>query len=68
MVYRLGRASLETLRNMSDEEIDRLVKGVSGKGMILDGSSCSKAFNTGLRTARVDPKAVLSLVINIARS
>jgi digeranylgeranylglycerophospholipid reductase len=66
-VYRIGRASLETLRNMSDEDIDRLVKGLSGKKLILRGSLCSKALNAGIRTTCVEPKAVLNLVINIAR-
>ena len=66
-VYRIGRASLETLRNMSDEEIDRLVKGFSGKKLILRGSLCSKALNVGLKTTCIEPKVILNLVINIAR-
>jgi hypothetical protein len=52
---------------MSDEEIDRLVKGFSGKKLILRGSLCSKALNVGLKTTCIEPKVVLNLVINIAR-
>jgi digeranylgeranylglycerophospholipid reductase len=66
-VYRLGRASLETLRNMGDRDIDELVRGISGKEMILRGSLCRKALDAGIKTTRVQPKAVLNLVINIAK-
>lgn len=66
-VYRLGRASLETLRNMSDGDIDELVKGVSGKNLILRGSLCRKVLDAGIKTTCAQPKAVLSLVINIAK-
>ena len=67
LVYRLGRASLETLRNMSDGDIDELVKGVSGKNLILRGSLCRKALDAGIIVTSVQPKAVLNLVINIAK-
>ncbi|MGD0952834.1 MAG: NAD(P)/FAD-dependent oxidoreductase [Methanotrichaceae archaeon] len=66
-IYRLGRASLETLRNMSDRDIDELVRGISGKELILRGSLWRKALDAGIKTTRVQPKAVLNLVINIAK-
>lgn len=65
--YRMGRASLDTLRYMSDEDIDCLVKGLSGKDMITRGSFCRKAIFAGLKTISVQPKAVLGLAINLAR-
>lgn len=65
--YRMGRASLDTLRNMSDEDIDSLVKGLSGKNMITRGSFCRKAIFAGLKTTSVQPKAVLGLAINLVK-
>jgi digeranylgeranylglycerophospholipid reductase len=67
-VYRLGRASLETLRNMSDVDIDRLVKGISGKNLVLRGSLCRKALDAGILVTSVQPMTVLDLAINIAKS
>lgn len=67
LVYRLGRASLETLRNMKDGDIDELVKGVSGKNLIMRGSLCRKALDAGIKTTCAQPKAVLNLVINIVK-
>jgi digeranylgeranylglycerophospholipid reductase len=66
-VYRLGRASLETLRKMGDRDVDELVRGISGKELILRGSLCRKALDAGIKTTRVQPTAVLNLVINIAK-
>ncbi len=37
--FRIGRACLETLRNMSDEDIDALTKGLAEKNLDLGGSS-----------------------------
>ncbi len=66
-VYRLGRASLETLRNMSDVDIDRLVKGISGKNLVLRGSLCRKALDAGILVTSVQPMTVLDLAVNIAK-
>jgi len=66
-VYRLGRASLETLGNMSDSDIDELVKGVSGKNLVLKGSLCRKVLDAGIKTISAQPKAVLNLAINIVK-
>ncbi len=37
--FRIGRACLETLRNMCDEDIDALTKGLAEKNLDLGGSS-----------------------------
>ena len=65
--YRLGRASLETLRNMGDGDIDELVKRFNGKNLILKGSLCRKVLEAGIKTTYAQPKSVLNLVINIAK-
>lgn len=65
--YRMGRAGLNTLRDMSDEDIDSLVKGLSGKNMITSGSFCRKAIFAGLKTTSVQPKTVLGLAINLTK-
>ena len=66
-IYRLGRASLETLRNMSDRDIDELVRGISGKELILRGSLWRKALDAGIIVTSVKTRTVLDLAINIAR-
>jgi digeranylgeranylglycerophospholipid reductase len=66
-LYRLGRASLETLRKMGDGDIDELVNGISGKNLILKGSSCRKVLEAGIKTTYAQPKSVLNLVMNIAK-
>jgi digeranylgeranylglycerophospholipid reductase len=67
LVYRLGRASLETLKNMSDNDIDELVKGICEKNLILKGSLCRKVLDAGIKTTSAHPKAILNLAINIAK-
>lgn len=66
-VYRLGRASLETLRRMGDGDIDRLVKGISGKDLVLRGSLFHKALDAGIIVTSVQPGMVIDLAANIAR-
>ena len=63
----MGRASLETLRNMGDRDIDELVRGISGKELTLRGSLCRKALDAGIKTTWIQPKAILNLAINIAK-
>lgn len=65
--YRMGRAALETLRNLSDEEIDRLVRGLSDKDLISDGPLYKKAVYAGIKTASVSPKVALNMILNLAR-
>jgi digeranylgeranylglycerophospholipid reductase len=36
--YRMGRAALQTLKGMRDQEIDRMVGGLSGKRLVSEGS------------------------------
>lgn len=65
--YRMGRAALETLRNLSDDEIDRLVLGLSDKELITDGSLYKKAAYAGIKTASVSPKVAFNMILNLAR-
>jgi len=65
--YRLGRAALETLQNLRDDEIDRLVQGLSGKDLIKEGPLYKKAVNAAMLAASVRPKAVLDLILNLER-
>ncbi len=65
--YRMGRAALETLRGMRDDEIDRLVKGLSGKALISEGSFFKKSAYAGLKVAFVRPKTMLDLARNLAK-
>ena len=65
--YRLGRAALETLRNLRDDEIDRLVQGLSEKCLISEGPLYKKAINAAMLAASVRPRVVLDLTLNLAR-
>jgi digeranylgeranylglycerophospholipid reductase len=63
--YRMGRASLQTLAGMKDAEIDRLVKGLSGRRLIFGGSFARKATYAGAAAALSRPKIVLDLGRNL---
>jgi digeranylgeranylglycerophospholipid reductase len=65
--YRMGRASLETLAMMKDEEIDRLVRGLSGKTLISSGSFAKKAAYAGAVVSLYRPKTLLDLALNLMR-
>jgi len=65
--YRMGRASLQTLAMMKDEEIDRLVAGLSGKRLISGGSFVKKAGYAAATVLLLRPKTVLDLVVNMMR-
>ena len=65
--YRMGRASLQTLAAMKDPEIDRLVRGLSGKRLISSGSFARKAILAGAATALSRPRTVLDLARNLMR-
>jgi digeranylgeranylglycerophospholipid reductase len=65
--YRMGRASLETLAMMKDEEIDRLVRGLSGKTLISSGSFLKKAAYSGVMVSLIRPRTVLDLAVNLMR-
>ena len=65
--YRMGRASLQTLAMMKDEEIDRLVRGLSGKRLISGGSFPKKAAYGAAVVLLFRPKTVLDLAVNLMR-
>ena len=65
--YRMGRASLQTLAMMKDEEIDRLVRGLSGKTLISGGSFPKKAAYGAAVVLLSRPKTVLDLAVNLMR-
>jgi len=66
--YRMGRASLETLTEMKDSEIDRLVAGMSGKSLISGGSFATKAAYASAVLAITRPKTLIELAENLMRS
>jgi len=51
----MGRSSLQTLASMKDEEIERLVHGLSGKMIISQGSLLKKAAYAGAKVALIRP-------------
>jgi hypothetical protein len=63
----MGRASLETLAMMKEEEIDRLVRGLSGKTLISSGSFAKKAAYAGAVVSLYRPKTLLDLALNLMR-
>jgi digeranylgeranylglycerophospholipid reductase len=65
--YRMGRASLQTLAMMKDEEIDRLVRGLSGKKLISGGSFAKKAGYAAAIVLLLRPKTVRDLAVNLMR-
>ncbi len=65
--YRLGRSSLETLRNMEDHEIDQLIKGVSGKSILQRGSILKKTIFAGTRVMLVRPRMLPEFIWNLSR-
>ncbi len=65
--YRMGRAALQTLQNLKDAEVDRLVAGLSGKRLIAEGSFYQKSFYAGMKVALARPKTVPELILNLAR-
>ena len=65
--YRIGRSSLQTLASMKDEEIERIVHGLSGKMLVSQGSLLKKASYAGAKVALIRPRTLLDLAINLAR-
>jgi digeranylgeranylglycerophospholipid reductase len=65
--YRMGRSSLKTLAMMKDEEIDRLVAGLSGKRLISGGSFPKKAAYGAAMVLLLRPQTVLDLAVNLMR-
>ncbi|VVB72139.1 Digeranylgeranylglycerophospholipid reductase [uncultured archaeon] len=65
--YRMGRASLQTLISMSDEEIDRLICGLSGKTLLACGSTLRKSVYAGAKVSLIRPGTMPDLLMNLAR-
>ncbi|MFZ2472967.1 MAG: NAD(P)/FAD-dependent oxidoreductase [Methanothrix sp.] len=65
--YRMGRASLRTLAMMKDEEIDRLVRSLSGKRLISGGSFAKKAGYAAAIVLLFRPRTVLDLAVNLMK-
>jgi digeranylgeranylglycerophospholipid reductase len=63
--YRIARSCLETLRRLRDEEIDQLVRGLSGKDLLPEGSLYRKALRAGLAVASVRPAVMVDLIRNL---
>ncbi len=66
--YLLGRASLETLRAMSDGEIDRLVLALKGKDLVLSGGIFKKTANSAVKVTAAMPKLLPRFLINLLGS
>jgi hypothetical protein len=64
----MGRASLETLKSMRDEDIDRLVSDLSGKNIFSGKSFWKEALSAIIKIASTQPKIALDLAINLAKS
>ncbi len=65
--YRMGRASLETLKIMTDEDIDRLVAGLSAKDIFSGGPFWKETISAMVRIASIKPKIILDLATHMAR-
>ena len=65
--YRMGRASLETLRMMTDQDIDALTKGLERKDLNMAGSAMKKGISSGLSVFKARPKTVPLLVKNLLK-
>jgi len=65
--YRMGRASLETLRMMNDQDIDALTRGLERKDMNMAGSAMKKGISSGLSVFKARPKMVPLLVKNFLK-
>ena len=66
--YRMGRSSLLTLGQMKDEEIERLITGLSGKGLVSTGSFFKKAVYGGALVTMIRPRTIYDLFTNLIRS
>ncbi|HOT07744.1 MAG: Digeranylgeranylglycerophospholipid reductase [Methanosaeta sp. PtaB.Bin039] len=67
MEYRLGRAALQTLSQMSDQEIDRMAMALGGKDLLAGGSLYGRTFRAGLSVALANPGAAARLIGNLLR-
>ena len=65
--YRMARASLETLRRLSDSNIDELVKKLSGKKLLCEGPLYKKSMLACLKVTLASPLAAASMACNLLR-
>ncbi|MCX8206467.1 MAG: NAD(P)/FAD-dependent oxidoreductase [Methanothrix sp.] len=65
--YLLGRASLETLRSMSDAEIDRLFLSLSGRNLLVPGGLWRKSATAALNVTRAMPRMLPRFLLNLLR-
>ncbi len=65
--YRMGRSSLLTLGQMKDGEVERLILGLSGKGLVSKGSFLKKAVYAGLKVSMIRPRTPIDLIVNLVR-
>ncbi len=65
--YRMGRAALQTLGKMKDDEIESLVRALNGEIIISSGSLLKKAMHSGARVALARPRTVFDLVSSLAK-
>ena len=63
----MGRASLKTLAEIKDSEIDRLVAELSGKRLISSGSFARKAAYASTVLALTRPRTLIDLAENLMR-
>jgi digeranylgeranylglycerophospholipid reductase len=64
--YRMGRASLETLRKMTDDEIDSLTRGLAKRDINFTGSFARKGFSAGIALARSRPRTIPTMIRSLA--
>lgn len=60
--YRMGRASLLTLGEMEDDEIDRVASSLSKRDLDVSGSSSRTGLLAGVAVARSRPRTISGLL------
>lgn len=65
--YRMGRSSLLTLGLMKDEDIERLIDSLSGKGLVSKGPFLKKAAYAGSKVFMIRPRTIYDLFMNLLR-
>lgn len=65
--YRMGRSSLLTLGLMKDDDIERLIYSLSGKGLVSKGPFLKKAAYAGAKVFMIRPRTVYDLFMNLLR-
>jgi hypothetical protein len=63
----MGRSSLLTLGQMRDEEIERLISGLTGRELVSKGSFLKKAAYAGTKVSMIRPRTLYDLLANLMR-